>query len=391
MRVNFFWSIFLSLFLIFNLGCFGGKKIDLEAPHKPSSLASWLDNNANIKNAIQLEESNLPAPSYLGGGALNEISWDNWSSSDKQALSDAFDRAWAWMYETDKPFSNLGADEFSMPLSCPNCEALLISNPNDIAKTIIGEASSKTAYIASVAHSLAGEIGGSIPWSILNEPSSNLHHYFNSRSMMHRNNSTTEFVFGAPLGAGSLNAREKYLGNSTPATPRYAHSFLVNNGILGSTQSETIAALLQWVRENMVHYYLTSTYTNTNDHWGYPGRPSVFSVIEGTIRASESTPNHWTAGCHGTAGFIKSVFKSVNIPVEILYVCGHAQLYFPSIGMYIDHGDNPYNSNVKNSSFSITNLYVDQATHEQWFSATPDFLPSSDPLCANIGRKTLDF
>jgi hypothetical protein len=380
------------LVIILSVICFASctsSNVDVEGPQKPASLAAWLDANPTIKDAIRLENSNLPAPSFIGGGTLSETSWANWSATDKQALSDAFDRAWTWLYETSDPTHNLGTDEFTMPLSCPNCENLLLSNPGDTALTVIDETTAKTAFFASVAHSLAVEIGGAVSWSVLNSDAATLQKYFNSRSMMHRNNSTTDFIFGSPLGL--VDQRVKYIGNSTPATPRYTYAWLVNQGLLKSTHQATIEALLQWARENLSHYYLTSTYTNNNDHWQYPSRPPVSRVIEGTIYAGDPGLHHWTAGCHGTAGFLKSVLKSVNIPVEPLYVCGHAQLYFPSIGKYLDHGDDPYNANVKNSSLPIANLFLDQATHTAWFSATPDFLDVSDPLCANIGRRTTEF
>jgi len=370
----------------FICGC-TDKNVDIEGPQKPV-LSEWLDSNPNVKAAIKIENSNLPSPSFIGGGALSETAYDDWSDSDKQALSDAFDRAWAWRFSTD-PFNVLGIDEFTMPLECTSCQTLLVSTPNDQAITLIPETLSKTTYIAAVAHAIMIETSESVQWSILTSDAATLHNYFNSRAIMHRNNSTTDFMFGSPNG--TVNQRIKYLGNAVPATPRSTYAWLVNEGILQSSHAGTIRALLQWARQNMIHYYGTSTYTNSNDHWGYPGRPPVDLVISGTNYSGDPGNKHWTAGCHGTAGFIKSVLKSVNIPVEPMYVCGHAQLYFPSIGMYLDHGDNPYNNNVKTSPLDISNILIDQSTHTAWFSATPDFLNPADPLCANIGRKTDDF
>jgi hypothetical protein len=33
----------------------------------------------------------------------------------------------------------------------------------------------------------------------------------------------------------------------------------------------------------------------------------------------------WTAGCHGTSGCLRNVLRAVNIPVQILRVCGHGR------------------------------------------------------------------
>jgi hypothetical protein len=384
MKLKFF--LFILCFVVSSIRCTDAN-IDVEIPETPQ-LETWLDANPNVKAAIALENSNLPSPSFIGGGVLSETTYENWSDEDKQALQSAFARAWEWRY-SQNPFQVLGTDEFTMPLNCDYCETSLVSTPTSQAITLIPEDLSKTVYFAAVAHSLMVELSGAVSWSILSDDASTLHKYFNSRALMHRNNSTTDFLFGSPNG--TVDQRVKYIGNAVPATPRFVHAWLVNENILQSSHQATIEALLQWARENMIHYYGTSTYTNSYDHWQYAGRPPVDRVVEGTELAADPGIKNWTAGCHGTAGFIKSVLKVVNIPVETLYVCGHAQIYFPSIGMYLDHADNPYNNDVKNSSLTIDHLFIDQATHTSWFSATPDFLNPANPLCVNIGKKTEDF
>ena len=150
-------------------------------------------------------------------------------------------------------------------------------------------------------------------------------------------------------------------------------------------------ALTEWARDNMVHFYGTSGLQNMVDHWGHPTRAPVSQIINGTVRATESVTQHWTAGCHGTAGFYKAVLRAVNIPVQILYVCGHAQIYFPTEGLYLDHGDNPYSSNVSSSSSSIEGIFIDEATHLERFGSSPDFLSSGDANCSNVGRAASEF
>lgn len=362
------------------------KNIDVEGPPMPN-LRSYLDANPNLKDNIKFEQD--ASPSYYYGGTLNELSYENWLEADKAALDASFERAWQWIYVSQQA-SILGEQEFSMPLSCTYCEGRLLTFPNNGPFTVIPEDFSKRAYIAFVAHSLALEAGGRLQWSILNSSANDLHHFLNSRSMMHRLGGTGEFFFGEPGGGG--NARIKYLGRVSPATPIYAFKWLVANNILQSTQQATVLALLQWMRTHAVHFYGSATYQNMMDHWGYPAQTSAYHVMIGTVRATESEPQHWTAGCHGTAGFLKSVLKSVNIPVQPIFTCNHAQVYFPTLGLYMDHGDNPYNNNViADSAKSISGVLIDQATHTGWFTTSPDYLDPANPACANIGRAATEF
>jgi hypothetical protein len=373
--------------LIFLVSC-SAKDIDIEGKPVPN-LRSWLAVNDNIRNEIKWEEDNNP--SYWYGGTLSELIYDNWPENDKIALDDSFERAWQWLYQSQET-SILGSEEFSMPLKCTYCEGRLVSHPTSGPFTVIDEDLSKKVYITYVAHSLAVEIGGIVNWSIANSSPSELHHYFNSRSLMHRVGAlgNAEFFFGNPGGGG--DARIKYLGNVSPATPIYAYRWMVNSGLLQSSHEATIKAVLTWFRDNAVHFYGGYTYENANDHWGYPSQTSAYHLIKGTVRESESSPKHWTAGCHGTAGFIKSVFKTINIPVEIIYTCGHAQLYFPTIGKYMDHGDNPYNANVRSqTSKDIGGILIDQATYTARFGANPDYHDTGDPECTYIGYAATNF
>ena len=92
--------------------------------------------------------------------------------------------------------------------------------------------------------------------------------------------------------------------------------------------------------------------------------------MHGTVDANYPTlgTQHWTAGCHGSVGFLSAVLRAVNIPVQPVWVCGHELAYFITEGLYLDHGDGPYNLNVKNSPSPINSLLIDEATYELWFT-----------------------
>lgn len=345
-------------------------------------LRAWLDTNSNIASAIKLED--VAAQTYFYGGSLSETAYDSWSETDKTALDEAFSRAWANLV-LNPSSSAIGTNEFSMPLECTFCVERLQTHPSYPPFTIIPEDLSKRAYISYVAQSLALEISGGLGWSILEESETHLYHYLNSRAMMHRlTGSSTDFFFGYAGSPGTI--RGQYIGRGTPATPIYTYWWFRNNQLLGDTKEQTIYNVLEWFRQNAVHYYGSSSYLNMNDHWGYPSQPPANYVISGTILSGESVTKNWTAGCHGTTGFIKSALKAINIPAEVIYTCGHAQLYFPTLDRYLLHGDDPYNNDIKNQpEKNISGLLIDSTTYTSLFGSSPDFIDPSDGRCSNIG------
>lgn len=185
---------------------------------------------------------------------------------------------------------------------------------------------------------------------------------------------------------------ERTLGSGSPATPVYAYNFLVSNNIVTDTHEGTIHNLLDWFRSNGTHFYGGYTWQNVHEHWGFYGMTPAQAVMNGTTRVGESSPQHWTAGCHGTNSFIKSVLKVVNIPVQLLYICGHSVAYFPSIDRYMDHGDNPYNLNVSGQpSKDISGVLIDSATFTARFGSSPHGTSSGDSICSGIGQAATDF
>ena len=70
---------------------------------------------------------------------------------------------------------------------------------------------------------------------------------------------------------------------------------------------------------------------------------------------------HWTAGCHGTTGFLRNVLRAV--PVQNLRVCGHGQVRFLTEGTYLDHANNPYNTGFKASALPASALLIDETTY----------------------------
>jgi hypothetical protein len=125
--------------------------------------------------------------------------------------------------------------------------------------------------------------------------------------------------------------------------------------LIGPSRLATIYNVLQWMRQNMSHFYGQSDFGTCNAVWQYRGYPPLSRIVHGTVDANYPTlgTQHWTAGCHGSVGFLSAVLRAVNIPVRPVWVCGHELAYFITEGLYLDHGDGPYNLNVKNSPAGV--------------------------------------
>ena len=106
--------------------------------------------------------------------------------------------------------------------------------------------------------------------------------------------------------------------------------------------------------------------------WQYRGIPPITRVIEGTTTSRpDFTFQHWTAGCHGTTGFLRNVLRAANIPVQIVRICGHELCYFMTEKLYLDHGDDPYNTLFKSTGLPVVDLLIDEATFENWSNPIP--------------------
>jgi len=78
----------------------------------------------------------------------------------------------------------------------------------------------------------------------------------------------------------------------------------------------------------------------------------------------------------------------VNIPVQPIWACGHEMACFMSEGLYLDHGDDPYNSVVKawDPSYSILLLLINGTTYQYRFGdPTLNLLDVYSPACSYIG------
>ena len=238
--------------------------------------------------------------------------------------------------------------------------------------TVLDKVHAWPLFINYVAWSLALEMSGKTSWSLENYEAEELALLFDSRHM---------FIWDVAEGGYRF---EKIKGRVVPAPPDYVLSFLETNATFDS-RIGTIAGVLEWCRANMWHFYYSATTSNMEKHWQYRGFTPVSRVIEGTLSAV--SPNDgvqsWTAGCHGTLGFLRSVLRVANIPVMWVRVCGHSQVHFIAEGMYLAHGDDPYSGFAKDPAISAEEMMIDSSTYTAWFVSSSD-----EDACKNVSGRT---
>ena len=254
-----------------------------------------------------------------------------------------------------------------------------VANPADDASatTVLAEEHAWPLFKTYAARSLAVEIGGFVPWSLLGYSSEELALLLDSREM---------FQWSSRYGGYQINGNE---GRVTPAPPQYTTSFLIGNGLFARNRVDTIGNVLDWCRQNMVHFMGRATTANLEDQWQYRGYPPVSRVIEGTPFTGhpEYGVRHRTAGCRGTTGFLRAVLRVVNIPVAATHACGHAMPHFVSERRYLTHGDDPYNAFAKTTPpYSARELLISQRKFDAWLGSEA----TEDERCNNVGRRVYE-
>jgi hypothetical protein len=313
----------------------------------PSALPDidvWLNLHPNIRSALKWIELNGTLPDY-----------DAWPTHKKNEFRQAFAKAW-------------------------NREPLALEDPPPnlvdygTAGTVFDPVHAWQLFSAYAAQSLAVEIGHRVPWSIASYSDSDLARLFDASRLF-------ALRALAPSGLGY-----SLLYRVVPASPDYTWSFLRDFDLIGTDRIATIGRVLNWCRNFLGHYSDGPGTANMSAHWGYAGAPPAFRMIEGTIKTGTSPCGvaHYTAGCWGTTGFLQSVLRAVNVPVEEAVCGGHRTPHFTTDDLFLSHGDDPYTLLSKSTpSFAAELLLIDRTTFDDWFGAG---VPAATAT-ANVSRR----
>ncbi len=315
----------------------------------PPDPACWLDQHPGFRLRL----------SWPVGG--QPLGYDQWPPAMQQEFHQAFTDAWDWI---QNGFQNFQGTPLPEPL--PNVKVLADTEP---ALTEFTEATARPFYFAKVAHSLALEASGNLPWSMCDYTIDML------SNLLYRPQRLQ--------GGTTTNPNFRPNGAVVPAHPTVTYPFLADNGMIGVSTEETIYRLVDWTRR-LRHHIGVMTALNAEKHWQYRGAPPVSRTIDGTCRQNAAHGlGHWTKGCGGTMAFLRDVLQAVNIPVRPLGHCGHTQVGFPTDGLYLGHGDDPY-SYFKHGLSVVPPLgaiLIDEPTYQAWFSGPPA------PGCPEVSRR----
>jgi hypothetical protein len=249
-------------------------------------------------------------------------------------------------------------------------------------------------YLAHVAFSLMLEIDQHVPWSLTTYPDSTLRYLLDSTSIGWRVYSTGNVMLGV-LPQKVPDLRVNNLPQTAFADPRWTYGWIAQAQLIGATRRETIERLLEWMRRNLTHFYGGYNFANMFAVWQYRGYSPISRIVAGTVDSNNPTLGmaHYTAGCHGSVGLMNAALRVLNIPVQPIWVCNHQLAYFVSEDLYLDHGDDPYNLNVRMGSSPVGQVLIDSPTYRHLFGAdeTVNITDSMSPACANVGYAAAHF
>jgi hypothetical protein len=341
----------------------------------PYLLDCWLDHHPAVANAILWQP---PA----GTAATPLVAWPLWSAAKKAELRQAWLHARSWYAGGMTIYPGTFVED-----PPPNQDSM----PDDAPffRTVLDETTQAwPLFLAHVAHSLAAEIGGWVPWSLRTYEPKILESLLSGGEMFaYDTNDGGYFDSDHP---GGYVVKE----HATPSHPTFTFRFLKTNGLIGPTALATIGRVLDWCRWNLSHYFGTFTPQNADYHWQYRGAVPVRRVIDGTLLLDPQyaptypTPKHWTAGCWGTTAFLRSVLRAANIPVmAAISGGGHVVPFFAGAHRYLSHGDDPYNALAK-ASYPAELLLLTESTFASWFPHVPDSF--NETAVKNVGRRVIE-
>ncbi len=363
----------------------GPQRFDWETHCGPSTagvtpagevLQCWLELHPQVRSKIYWKDVD---PST---GQVTLRLYDDWPVSLKNGLNTLFYVYWTWLEG--------GLGEFQgLELPPVQNNAILLSDGQP-AVTRFTAFNAQRLYLQTLAHSLAIEIGGFVPWSVLNYMNSDLDRLFTLGSLFHSGH-FERFTVEDPTPVVFNGYWPQ--GNVTPAPPTKTFRWLVENDILRPTHYDTIARLLKWGREHMLHFAGNATAGNMFNHWQYRGNPPVARILDLTQRISPpGGPGGWAQGCHGVAFFMQSLLRAVNIPVTSRFLvdpdqgAAHRSPVFHTVGQALSHGDDVYD--VKFNIPSVDPDYLpSDALFISWQTFTQWFPGSVEAQTANVGRQ----
>lgn len=336
-------------------------------------LKCWLDLYPNVAESLVWEDVNLDT------GTVTAAAYPSWSQTRKLELNVAFFYAWEWLHG--------GLDWFNGEYLFDPPDNQIALADDDSVETGLTKDDAWKLYLGTVAHSLALEIGGFVPWSIVGYNTQDLELLLHSKnfyaagdhhwSSLDSNGQTKQFHYVGYLIDGWV----------VPPRPVTAFEFLVNQNILRSDHYKTITRLLFWSQHHMAHWAGGFDAQNMEAYWQYRGWAPASRIMSGTTYEDPDSsytngPYSWSVGCHGTSYFYRALMRLANIPVHYYYLegCGHGMPVFSTISRTLSHGDDVYTYTLSHPPFPPDLLLISLNAFNMMFFG-------SDGDCGNVGRR----
>ncbi|MGO9058766.1 MAG: hypothetical protein ACLQU2_15460 [Candidatus Binataceae bacterium] len=280
-----------------------------------AALDCWLNQHPDVAAAMSYTNA-----SYSGA-------WPTWPTPIKNRLRFYFNQMVVW-YKAGMPPAS-----YPQPFPMPVPE----QGPTDPVYGFgISQGMGTQVYLSQVGNSLAAELTAAFSWTITT--------YTPAELILLLSMNDTMYYMANVANPGYFF---QYDGPS-PATPGFTVTFFKKNNLIGTDAADTVARLFAWER-GLSHFFVVSGDPTVNVFpyfWG-PNTPPIPDprIINGTTYTGPMNFGfaHFTAGCSGTQDFMKSVLRSMNIPVQLHWVsCQHATPMFPTLDLAMTHGDDPY-------------------------------------------------
>ena len=326
-------------------------------------LKLWLDAHPNVANAL------------LFRGKDYQGTWPDWPDGLRQDLAQRWQAMVGW-YGAGMP----SPDPASFTDPIPRVDGDPSQNYDGF---MMPAGRGRRMHLSHMANGLALEMTGRVPWSITTYSDEHLDILFSPTYWFHYSEPPYVTIEGY-----------YYEDLMTPATPAHVMRFFTANDLLGTSALDTVARLVGWCR-TLIHFFVSTPGQPPDPHvfWGPDAPPIPASMlIDGTYYTGSTTPvfGRYTYGCAGTAEFMKSVLRALNIPVEIrVPPCGHTLPFFPTIHRALSHGDDPYDWIWRVTPFDgwpvpgPDEVLISEHTYNEWFDPTLD----PNVMINNVGRR----
>jgi hypothetical protein len=358
-------------------------------------LECWLAQHTNVRSHIVWDEVDPLAggldPYGTHYGKVTTLSYQNWTQTMKLQLGAAFFFAYEYLHNGTTWFNGQW-----LPPYPPN---QLTLQDSEGAYTVVAHDDAWQLYLGTIAHSLALEVGGFVPWSIVNYKGSDLDVLLNSKSMF---NAT--YLSWYYTDKDIRSAVGYFVEDMVPPPPTTNFEFMLAQDAIRPSQMNTIARYLVWARGWLEH---TGAYLDQNGHiilwdggdaksaqayWGFRGRTPATKVQEGTIFTDPwgfTNPKAgWVIGCWGVTFVTQATLRSVNIPVQVDHPGGgHSAPIFWTVNRALSHGDDVYGYAQPKATpmYPAQAILIPISTYNDWFYGAGVLGPAG---VANVSRQT---